>query len=245
MSAARLIVGDALEAMRSLPDSSVDAVITDPPYCSGGISKAGRKAATKQGVRPETVGRFGWFESDNMGTAGLVWLLRSVALESTRFLTPGGWLLVFCDWRMLSSLQPAIESASLSYRSLVVWDKGAMGMGHGFRAQHELILAFSHGAPAVHDRSISNVLTVKRHDRNDREHPTQKPVELMARLVRATTPAGGVVLDPFMGSGTTGVAAVGLGRRFIGIEREQRFADVASRRIAEAEAPSLLAMGAK
>ena len=71
-------------------------------------------------------------------------------------------------------------------------------------------------------------------------HPTVKPVALMRWLVRLVTPAGGLVLDPFCGSGTTGVACVLEGRNFLGIEREEAYADIARRRIAEAEAQTTL-----
>jgi site-specific DNA-methyltransferase (adenine-specific) len=231
---ATLYQGDALEAMADL--DQVDALITDPPYCSGAVSEAARTSAKGQGLRSESLKRFGWFVGDNMGTAGLAFLLRSVAFRALEILNPEGSLLFFCDWRMVPMLAPAIESAGVRFQNLVVWDKESMGLGLGFRAQHELILHFSAGSPKYHDLGTPNVIKSRRISSSDREHQTEKPVDLLERLARVVTPPGGVVLDPFMGSGSTGVAAIGAGLRFIGIERDPLHFDTACRRLEAAHA---------
>jgi DNA modification methylase len=234
---ATIHVGDALNVLRTLPDASIDAVITDPPYCAGAVSEAGRAAAKGQGLRSENIKRFGWFVGDNMGTAGLAFLLRDVAFECVRVVKQSGSLLMFCDWRMFAMLQPAIESAGVRFQNLVVWDKGHAGLGAGFRAQHELVLHFTFGAPEYHDRGTGNVLQVGRVASEDREHQTQKPVDLLRRLVRVAAPEDGVVLDPFCGSGSTGVACALERRNFVGIERDAEHAETARRRIENTEEP--------
>ena len=158
---ATLYLGDCLEVMGSSIER-VDAVLTDPPYCSGAVSEAGRTAAKGQGLRSENLARFGWFVGDNMGTAGLVFLLRSMAFRALEILNPEGHMLVFCDWRMVPSLAPAIESSGARFQNLVVWDKESMGLGLGFRAQHEMILHFSAGSPKYHDLGTSNVIKAGR-----------------------------------------------------------------------------------
>lgn len=228
----RILQGDCIELMRELPECSIDAIATDPPYCSGSVSESSRSAAKGQGLRSENISRFGWFKGDNMGTAGLAFLMRAVAFEAVRLLKPSGSMLVFCDWRMLPNLCPAIESAGLRFQNLIVWDKGSMGLGAGFRAQHELVLHFTNGQPKYHDRSTANVIRAKRVTSGDREHQTQKPVDLMAQLIRVTCPKGGVVLDPFCGSGSTGVAAAAEGRQFVGIDRDAGYCEIAKARIA-------------
>ena len=230
----RLFCGDALEVMKTLESGSVDAVVTDPPYCAGAISEAHRTRAAGQGLRSENLRRFGWFVGDNMGTAGLTWLLRSMAVEAVRIVKSTGSLLIFCDWRMLSALQPAIESAGLRYQGLIVWDKGCMGLGTGFRNQHELIMHFTLGSPEYHDKGTANVIRADRVDTDEREHQTQKPADLMRKLVQVISPEGGTVLDPFSGSGSTGVACIQTGRRFIGIERDEGYYAIAERRISDA-----------
>lgn len=227
--------GDCLALMREMADGSVDAVITDPPYCAGAISEAQRTRAAGQGLRSENIRRFGWFTGDNMGTAGLMFLLRAIAFEAVRVVKPTGSLVVFCDWRMLATLAPAIESAGLRYQNLVVWDKGHMGLGLGFRARHELALHFTFGSPEYHDKGTANVLECRRVSAAEREHQTQKPVDLMAQIVRVVAPVGGLILDPFCGSGSTGVACAATARRFLGFERDAAHCETARRRLADAQ----------
>ncbi len=229
MGNATLHLGDCIDIMPNLPN--VDAVITDPPYCSGSVSESSRTAAKGQGLRSETLNRLGWFVGDNMGTAGLVFLLRAMAFRALDVLNPEGSLLVFCDWRMAPNLAPAIESSGMRYQNMVVWDKGNMGLGMGFRAQHEIILHFTAGSPKYHDLGTSNVVKASRVGAGDREHQTQKPVDLMQRLLRVVCPRGGTVLDPFMGSGSTGLAALAEGMNFIGIERDADHFETARERL--------------
>ncbi|MDP9477015.1 MAG: site-specific DNA-methyltransferase [Actinomycetota bacterium] len=225
--------GDALEVMRVMDTGSLDALVCDPPYCAGSVSEAQRTRAAGQGLRSDTLRRFGWFVGDNMGTAGLAWLLRSMALETLRVVKPSGSLLVFCDWRMQATLQPAIESAGLRYQGLIVWDKEHMGLGAGFRNRHELILHFTLGAPEYHNKGTPNVLRCKRVGRGERKHQTQKPVDLMRQLIRVVAPSGGVVLDPFAGSMSTGLACKEEGRRFVGIERDPQYLKVGVDRLSQ------------
>ena len=178
--------------------------------------------------------RFKWFASDNMTTSGLVWLLREMAVEAARITNDGGSLLAFCDWRMSINLAPAMESGGWRLRNLCVWDKGHFGLGTGFRPQHELIIHLTKRAPVFHHAGHSNVLSCPRTAREEQEHPTQKPIGLMRSLVEVVSPVGGVVVDPFMGSGSTGVAAVQYRRKFIGVEVDPQNFDIACRRIEEA-----------
>ncbi|HWI05786.1 MAG TPA: site-specific DNA-methyltransferase [Acidimicrobiales bacterium] len=229
-----VIQGDAIQTIAAMPEASVDAVIADPPYCSGSIGEAQRVAAKGQGLRSENIKKLGWFVGDNMGTAGLLFLLRAMMWESQRVLKPNGSALVFCDWRMVPNVAPAIESCGFRFQNLIVWDKGTMGLGNGFRAQHEIILHFTNGAPEYHDRGTPNVIKCKRVTAAERVHQTEKPVDLIEQLIRVVCPPGGVVLDPFGGSGTTAVAAHNVGRDAILIERDPAHVATAWERIAEA-----------
>jgi site-specific DNA-methyltransferase (adenine-specific) len=244
MSTAEIIHGDALDVLRGMPDASVDAVVMDPPYCSGGFSEAARRQAKGQGLRSETIRAEGWFASDNMGTSGLMWLMRQTCREANRILRSSGSMIVFTDWRQVVNIVPPIESTGFRYTNCVVWDKGSAGLGAGFRAQHEMALHFTKGSPVYHDRSTGNVIRCPRQNHNTREHQTQKPVAIMASLVRVVAPIAGTVLDPFAGSGSTGVACVETGRSFIGIEREATYVEIARRRIADAQAQASLLDGA-
>ena len=229
---ATLYLGDCLEILPTL--GKVDAVITDPPYCSGAVGEAQRSAAKGQGLRSVNLKRFGWFTGDNMGTAGLVFLMRSMAFQLLEILDPQGSLLMFCDWRMVPNLAPAIESSGMRFQNLVVWDKGHIGLGVGFRAQHEHILHFTVGSPKYHHLGTPNIIRADRISASEREHQTQKPVGLLRKLARVVSPNGGVVVDPFMGSGSTGVACHEQGMRFIGIERAEEHFNIACERIENA-----------
>ncbi|MDB4884558.1 MAG: site-specific DNA-methyltransferase [Gemmatimonadetes bacterium] len=230
---AEVVLGDCIDVLHTLDSCSVDAVVTDPPYCSGGFSESARRMAKGQGLRSETIRDQGWFTSDNMGTAGMVWMMRAVALEAYRVLRDGSSLVLFTDWRQVANLGPVVESSGFRWTNMVVWDKGSAGLGSGFRAQHELALHFTKGSAAYHDRSTGNVIRCSRQSHTSREHQTQTPIDLMARLIRVVCPVGGVVLDPFAGSGSTGVAALLEGRGFLGIEREAAYVEIARRRLAE------------
>lgn len=225
---------EALEGMDRLPADSIDAVVMDPPYCSGAIGEAQRTAAKSQGISSRSERRFGWFQGDNMGTAGLMFLLRSIAYRAATAVKPSGSLVVFADWRMVPTLAPAIESAGLRFQNLVIWDKLHPGMGQGFRAQHEVILHFTNGQPAYYCRSAGNVLRVARVRHDRRRHQTEKPVELLRKLIEVVAPPEGLVLDPFGGSGSTIVAALEAGRHGLAFERDANFCTVAAERISNA-----------
>lgn len=231
----RLMHGDCLEGMRGLEAGSIGAVIADPPYSSGTrreASKGLRKSMTR-GIDNDA-----WFTSDSLTTAGFMWLMRECAREWKRVLVDGGHALVFIDWRMMPALAAAIESADLRHIGLLVWDKTYFGMGSYFRNQHELILHFTKGRSLPPQRkNEGNVISCK--PIRNGVHPTEKPVELIRRLITVVAPPSLPVLDCFMGSGTTGVAAVEEGYDFVGITDRADDLEIARSRIAEAS-PDLM-----
>ena len=223
------ILGDCLEVLPTL--GRFDAVVTDPPYSSGGFTQAAITKAKGQGLRSETLAQVGWFAGDAMTAAGGAFLLRELGRLAFSGTSESATLTVFTDWRVSALYAPAIESARWRYQNMLVWDKGNAGLGSGFRAQHELALHFSKGAPPYYSATYGNVLKCSRVTVSEREHQTQKPVELIEQILETVSDVGLAVLDPFMGSGTTGVAAVKLGRRFTGIEIDEGYFDIACRRI--------------
>ena len=222
--AALQYIGDCIEVMRTLAPGSADCIITDPPYCSGGFTEASRRSATKHGQTGDSAWRYdnedGWIFGDNMGTMGLVYLLRSMMVQADRILAPGRSVLVFCDWRMVPALAPALESTGFRWSTTVVWNKGYVLLGNGFRNQHEFILHFTKGSGDFYSKTIGNVITCKPVAVSKRIHPNQKPVKLIQTLIDVACPPGGTVLDPFQGSGVTGSAALSSGRKFIGIDKD-------------------------
>lgn len=224
--------GDALDVLADW-DAPVDAVVTDPPYASGTRLEASKSSSGAM-LR---AGRFADrpIELDQMTTTGFVWLMRAVAARSRHLLPDGGSFLSFIDWRQWPNLVGALETCNYRVQGMIVWDKESFGLGNGFRAQHELICHASKGVPTVHDRGTGNVLRASRVPPDD--HPSPKPVGLMERLLNVVCPPDGVVLDPFMGSGTTLRAAANTGRRAIGIEGDERYCEIAAKRLAQGVLP--------
>jgi DNA modification methylase len=224
--------GDALSVLDDIEEHAA-AVVTDPPYASGARQEAQRSAsgAMLRGQR--------WaakpIENDQMTTTGFVWLMREMCFAIRPILHDGGSLLTFIDWRQWPSLVGAVESTNLRVNGMVVWDKCSYGLGNGFRAQHELVLFASNGTPRVSDRGTSNVLAFRR-DGND-DHPSPKPVALMRALIAVVSDRNELIVDPFMGAGSTLVAARESGRRAIGIEVEERYCEIAAQRCSQEVLP--------
>jgi site-specific DNA-methyltransferase (adenine-specific) len=173
-----------------------------------------------------------WFTSDCLTTNGFLYLMRECARQWKNLLIPGGHVLSFIDWRMMPALASAIESADMRHVGLLVWDKTHFGMGHYFRNQHELILHFTNGKSLPPQRrDTGNVLSFA--PVRDGEHETQKPLDLMTRLLSVVCPVGGKVFDPFAGSGTTLVAAKAMGMKAVGVEADKGNCEIAAKRLAQ------------
>lgn len=221
--------GDSLEVCTSLPAGSVDAILTDPPYSSGGRrenSKSMRKSMTR-GVNDAD-----WIRGDSMGTTAFMWFMREQGMQWRRITREGGHLLSFIDWRMAYNLSTSLETADFSLNSMLVWNKGRIGMGSPFRNQHEFIVHMSAGTPSKPQRrDVPNVLTYAPIRNGD--HPTEKPGQLLETLLSVVTPEGGVVLDPFAGSGSSLSAARALGLKSIGVELDERYCEVIAKRCSQ------------
>jgi DNA modification methylase len=218
---------DCLDIIHQIPDHRVDAIIMDPPY-SNYRSSRGEGAHAKKLISENPNGA--------LGSAGLAWLMRAIALESCRVVKPSGALLVFCDCAALPGIIPMIEAAGPIYKGIIIWNKEHFGNGVGFRMQHEHIVHFQYGAAKYHNQGTPSVISCTRTKQADQIHINQKPVDLLESLIKVVTPPGGVVLDPFMGSGSTGKACLNLGRHFIGsdinpdhCERAKRWLGVTQR----------------
>jgi site-specific DNA-methyltransferase (adenine-specific) len=228
-STATLYLGDCVEIMETLDDCTVDAVLTDPPYSSGGRrenARSIRKSMTR------SVEDDDWIRGDAMSTGGFIYLLRLCGIQWRRLLRPGGHALSFIDWRMADTLRAALETADMRQHPTLVWDKDRLGMGAIFRNQHEFIVHMSAGNPAdPQRRDVPNVLRFP--PVRDGDHPTEKPDALLQTLLSVITPPGGVVLDPFAGSGSTLQAARALGFKSVGIEADERYAEVIAKRLCQ------------
>jgi DNA modification methylase len=208
-----LYLGDCLDILPQLDAGSVDAVVTDPPY---GLAYDSGRAAMLYGDIAES-----WDSGRIGGDADTK--LRDAVLA--RFI--GLPMLVFGSWKV---------SKPEGVRALLIWDKTeAAGMGDlslPWKPNHEEIYVNGRGFTGEHRGSSVLRHYVPCRISFGRLHPMQKPVSLMADLVQ--TCPGSTIADPFMGSGTTGVACIRTGRKFIGIEKEPKYFAIAVKRI-EAE----------
>ncbi|MEV6258066.1 site-specific DNA-methyltransferase [Nocardia sp. NPDC051911] len=232
-----VIHGEALDMMRQLPDGAFDALITDPPYCSGGTTtsdRTNRTAIQKYVSTDSASGRaMPDFPDQRDQRSFTIWA--SIWLgQALRLVRPGGQALVFTDWRQLPALSDALQCAGWRWRGIVVWAKLGARPQPGFANGAEYLLWASHGTI---DRDhqppcLPGVYSIASPRGKARQHITAKPVDLMRYLVR-TVPPGGRILDPFAGSGTTGVAALAEGRHFLGIEGIEAYAAIATQRLAQ------------
>ncbi|MQA02172.1 MAG: site-specific DNA-methyltransferase [Streptosporangiales bacterium] len=229
--------GDALSVLPTLDSESVDCVITDPPYNSGGRTSTERASQTTRGkyVSGDAKHTLADFAGDTRDQRGYRYWLSLVLAECLRICTPGGSCLVFTDWRQLPATSDALQASGWTWRGIIPWHKPlARPHRNGFRRECEYVLWGSHGPLARRDQPVylRGWLSGSQPRRN-RQHITQKPLEVMAELVKICPP-GGLVLDPFAGAASTGVAAIRSGRSFLGIETTDHYAVVARERISQA-----------
>lgn len=231
---ATLYRGDALAVLQSLPDASVDALITDPPYSSGGMIRGDRTAPGSHRKYSGTItdaNVLTEFTGDSRDQRAYGYWCALWLGEAMRVTKPGGIALLFTDWRQLPATTDAIQSGGWVWRGIVPWVKRSYRPQSGrFAAQCEYVVWGSAGPMPVDHSAPIQPGFFEANPPRDREHITQKPVEVLREMVKIV-PEDGVVLDLFMGSGTTGVASVLERRRFIGAEMTRHYAEVAERRI--------------
>lgn len=226
---ADLYRGDCLAVLPFL-EGGFDAVVTDPPYSSGGQSKGERARPTGSKYLNTGATKFPDFLGDTKDQRSyLHWSALWMGLCQER-LADGGLMLVFSDWRQLPVTTDAMQAAGITWQGIAVWDKtgGARPRKGGFRSQAEYIVWGSKGALRG-ERYAPGVFRVNP-QAGGKLHQVGKPLPLMEELVAACGPR---ILDPFMGSGTTGAAALQQGKTFVGIEASQHYFEVARTRMAD------------
>ena len=233
--------GDCLELMKEIPDKSVDMVFTDPPYghnnnCGDMISRW-EIILGKGDYVPERDNRP--IANDGVEANDL---FQAFLSEANRVLKPGSCCCSCCGG---GGPDPQFARWALwmdqvfDFKQMVVWDKGPMGMGWHYRRSYETVLVGQKKGAACFwfddTMKIENVIRpdkVKKIIPSADQHPTQKPVNLAEFFINLHSTSGMTILDPFLGSGTTAVAAKRLGRHFIGIELSPEYCEIARKRIA-------------
>lgn len=221
---ATLYLGCFAEALASI--EPVDLVVTDPAY------------KLTSGGQPESsiAMRGGWMtDYDNKGSPVTVthdwheWLplvVAAMAEDSEAY--------IMANDKNLQAALNAITGAGLSVHNVLVWDKKNATANRWYMKNCEFVVyAWRGRARRINNAGAKQLICAPQNDHS--EHPTEKPVGLMAHYIGNSTQPGQIVFDPFMGSGTTGVAALQLGRRFIGCEIDERWFDVACKRLESAQ----------
>lgn len=227
-----LYQGDVLTLLPFIPSESIDAVITDPPYSSGAATLSGKQADPsvkyqKTGTKKTYPPMLG----DAKDQRSFTWWMTQWLCECWRIARDGAPLLLFTDWRQLPCVTDAVQTAGWMWRGIVVWHKGNVRPMLGeFRREAEFIVYGCKGRLQRHSRQC--LPGIFRYPVNSAEkvHLTSKPLPLMTELM-SIAPEGGTVLDPFLGGGTTALAALTTGRKCIGIELSPEYVRIAAERV--------------
>ena len=223
--------GDCLEKLKDVPDNSVDLVLTDPPY---GINYLSNKQCgdTREGkevkVRPDKY--FDKIKGDEEFCMEWIPVIHKKIKD-------GGCAYIFCHWSKWSKLEEVMKKY-FKIKNMIVVNKSNHGMGDlkgSYAPKHELIMFASKGRHIFNQTDIGRgkdvfdgrVLFSGSH----RHHPNEKPVGWLEPIIKRSCPLDGVVLDSFMGSGSTGMACKNLNRSFIGIEMDENYFKIAKERI--------------
>ena len=199
-----LAVLDAVEWLRAQPSESIDLLVTDPAYES--LEKH-RAVGTTTRLKHSKGSSNNWFKVfPNARFAELF-------DEAFRALKRNTHFYLYCDAETMFVAKPEAERAGFRFWKPLVWDKKTIGMGYHYRARYEFILFFEKGKRRLNDLGVADVIAVPRIHRG---YPAEKPPAVSEVLIAQSTAPGDLVADPFMGSGSVGVAALRLGRRFSG-----------------------------
>lgn len=230
--------GDSRDIIPQLIDTGqkVDLVLTDPPYSSGGMMRSDRNQTTTQKYRLTGTAKVDPdFSGDNRDQRSFILWVSFWMADLMKLAREGATLASFIDWRQLPSLVDAIQVGGWVYRGIVVWDKteGCRPQKGWFRAQCEYILLATAG-PIDRDQDTDGFCApgVFRYPvvGADKQHITEKPMKLLRDFINVRADWQ-MILDPFCGSGTTLRAAKELNRKAIGIEIEERYCEIAAKRM--------------
>ena len=226
MSKVKLLHGDCLNEIKKIPDKFIDLIITDPPYPTTARGSAGNSGGMLQ---------------KDINKKGLVFTHNDIDCEKYvpefyRVLKDGSHCYVMTNHVNLIHMLNTFTANGFHFIKSLIWNKGNKIMGQYYMSQFEYILFFRKGRGVkINNCGTSDIISVPNKKQKGEDgknlHDTEKPVELMKILVENSSKENGIVLDPFMGIGATGVAALSSNRSFIGIELDENYFNIAKKRI--------------
>ena len=231
-----IINDDCINGLKTLPEQSVNLILTDPPYNLGKFMK--ERATNLKQLRPNYFGAAGW---DDLGFDEWQQSMDTLFEEAGRVIVSGGSMIVFMSIIKVETLIRLAQNHGFYYKTTGIWHKKnpmPRNMNLHFINSTEAWVyftynkrtgTFNNNGKAVHD-FFETGLTPKAEGEYGR-HPTQKPVSLLEQMILLLSNEGDVVLDPFMGSGSTGVAALKNNRKFVGIELNKDYFEICSKRL--------------
>ena len=215
---------DAIGFLKGLPPGSVDLIVTDPAY--SGMNQRLKLGSGKIIGRYKEAGQEGarWFEEFHDTEENYTAFLQ----ECYRILRPDRHIYIMFDSYSLLTLAPLVREV-FEVKNILCWDKANIGLGHYFRRRHEFILFASKGKRPLNSKNIPDVWKIKRATRT--QYPTQKPTELFDLMLKGSASKDFIVCDPFLGSGSSAIAAIRAECRFLGGDISDRSMQYARERI--------------
>jgi len=210
---------DCIDLLKSIPNESVDLIVTDPPYC---INYSRHDKASR-------------FNKPIMNDDNFL-LIENYIKECFRVLKNNSAMYMFTNYKTIDFFKIQLEKF-FNIKNIIVWDKGSNGMGDldtTFGYSYEVIFFCSKGNPLIRGKRIPDVWRFSRVNKSEQVHQNQKPIGLIERCILKSSDEGDTVFDGFMGSGTTAIASILSNRNFIGSELDFEYYNIAKERI-EAE----------
>ena len=253
-----LYLGDSLEVMAGLPDESVDVIWTDPPYGNENNAKGfsaqndtrGRSTKWTDGSETRSGDIKAQEEILNDDHDGMRHVIDGTLIHAARILKKDFSAACYCSMGGGAEGDPSytwisnrMNEQGMTFFHMVIWDKKNPGTGWRYRRQHELVIvgmregskiAWPGGGSSKNPGSMPNIVSFSKPRSYGETHPNDKPPELVQKFLSVHTAPGDVVIDPFMGGGATGIACIRMGRKFIGIELDPKYFDLACTNIQKA-----------
>ena len=216
----KLYKGDCLEIMKDIPDKSIDLIVTDPPYLIK--YKTNYRKNKKHEFCSEIL------NDDNYE------MISNYIKECFRLLKDNSAMYIFCNCDKVDYFKQELEKAHFKIKNMIIWVKNNWTAGDlkaQFGKQYEIIFLVNKGRCLFNGKRITDVWNFDRVSGNKQVHQNQKPIDLLEQCILKHSKDNDVIFDGFMGSGSTGIACKRTNRRFIGIELDDNYFEIAKKRI--------------